>query len=166
MKKRFEIRYQETYSSTYIVEAESFDMACSLLAEDIRHGRQEGPEECVGCSYSNLMDLVIYQVITDKDRNRVAFMGYDYLPQLQGSEQVDAAIYGKVYEGTVINAADLEDVYRKFNLERPEDFYGRSMSVSDIVGIKDPVTEEVTYYFCDRFGFREVPFDASLAEDM
>jgi len=42
-----------------------------------------------------------------------------------------------VYEGE-INCSDLEEVYRMFNLNHPEGYHGRSLSVSDVVEVIDP----------------------------
>ena len=45
----------------------------------------------------------------------------------------------------------LEALYTKFNMERPADFKGHSLSVSDVVVIKDKP------YYVDSFGFKELP---------
>lgn len=114
------------------------------------------------------MEIKIYQINMDKDRHGVAFESLDRTFRYQGSSDVDSGIYGLVYEGKV-EASDLEDIYRLFNwidFERPDDFYGHSLSVSDVVGIKDPQTQEWTYHFCDIFGFKEISFDEAAAENI
>ena len=50
----------------------------------------------------------------------------------------------------------LEDVYEKFNLERPKDFKGHSLSVSDIVVIQD--NGNISSHYCDTVGFSEIAF--------
>ena len=50
----------------------------------------------------------------------------------------------------------LEDVFEKFNMERPADFKGHSLSVSDIVVIQDK--GEISSHYCDTVGFKEIPF--------
>lgn len=45
--------------------------------------------------------------------------------------------------------------YTRFNIERPEDFTGHSLSVSDVVVIRQNGQE--TAHYCDSFGFSEVP---------
>ena len=48
-----------------------------------------------------------------------------------------------------------EDIYRTFNLDRPADFTGHSLSVSDVVVLNRSGKEEAHY--CDSFGFTPVP---------
>ncbi|MFR3004328.1 MAG: YodL domain-containing protein [Blautia faecis] len=49
----------------------------------------------------------------------------------------------------------LESVFEKFNLDRPEDFKGHSLSVSDIVAIRE--NGAVSCYYCDSICFQELP---------
>lgn len=48
----------------------------------------------------------------------------------------------------------LEQAYQQFNIQRPADFTGHSLSVSDIVAIKRG--SEVSYHYCDSIGFKEL----------
>lgn len=52
-------------------------------------------------------------------------------------------------------SAFLESVFEKFNLDRPEDFKGHSLSVSDIVAIHE--NGAVSCYYCDSTCFQELP---------
>jgi len=105
-----------------------------------------------------MMDIKIYQINHDRDENRVSFMGYDDLPPFQGSQEPNPEIYDKVYEGSV-DCSTLEGVYEKFNLDHPAEFRGHSLSVSDIVEIKDAPDTAPGFYFCDSIGFKQIPFD-------
>ena len=49
----------------------------------------------------------------------------------------------------------LEDTFRRFNIDRPESFRGHSLSVSDIVAIRQ--NGEITAHFVDTIGFQELP---------
>ena len=49
----------------------------------------------------------------------------------------------------------LEGLYEKFNIDHPSDFWGHSLSVSDIVALKTRGT--VSYHFVDSIGFVELP---------
>lgn len=111
------------------------------------------------------MNITIYQVNMDRDTNRIAFMGYDNLERFQGSSDIDCKIYDKVYEGN-FDFESLEDVYRKFNLDHPEDYRARSLSVSDVVAISDSDKVKDGFYFCNDIGFKEVAFDPSLCSEM
>ena len=67
------------------------------------------------------MDITIYQINMGRDHNRIAFEGLDLLKMYQGSDKIDSRIYDRVFEGEV-DCKDLEDVYRKFNLEHPDPY--------------------------------------------
>lgn len=49
----------------------------------------------------------------------------------------------------------LEDIFDRFNNDRPEDFHGHSLSVSDIIALKQ--SGKVSYHYVDRFDFAELP---------
>ncbi|MCC8151341.1 MAG: DUF4316 domain-containing protein [Lachnospiraceae bacterium] len=49
----------------------------------------------------------------------------------------------------------MEGLYEQFNLARPEDFRGHSLSVSDIVALRQ--NGVVSSHYVDSIGFREVP---------
>ncbi|MBQ9262854.1 MAG: DUF4316 domain-containing protein [Clostridia bacterium] len=49
----------------------------------------------------------------------------------------------------------LDDLYAQFNLNRPGDFHGHSMSMSDIVALK--INGFVSFHYVDTFGFQQVP---------
>ena len=55
---------------------------------------------------------------------------------------------------TNLNAM-LEGIYTKFNIQHPEDFRGHSLSVSDIVALKQ--NGVVSCHYVDSFGFAELP---------
>ncbi|HHZ05859.1 MAG TPA: DUF3846 domain-containing protein [Clostridiales bacterium] len=103
------------------------------------------------------MNIEIYQINMERDANRIAFMSYDNIARFQGSQNIDCKIYDKVFEGDV-ECNTLEDVYKKFNLDHSADYKGRSLSVSDVVAVKDTNNLEPGYYFCDDIGFKKVDF--------
>lgn len=86
------------------------------------------------------------------------FMSHNALQRFQGCSDVDSAIYAKIYEGEV-PCDDLESVYQMFNLCHPEDFRGRSLSVSDVVEVLESEAIAAGFYFCDIIGFKSVLFD-------
>ena len=66
--------------------------------------------------------------------------------------------YEKIYEGELSDfkgKQTLEELFEKFNLDRPADFTGHSLSMSDIIVTE--INGEQTAYYCDRFGFTEMP---------
>lgn len=111
-----------------------------------------------------MLNITIYQINLDRDEKNVAFLGYDRLERFQGSREINSGIYDKVYEGT-IPGSSLEDVYTKFNLDHPADYRGRSLSVSDIVGVTNSSGVCDGFYFCDSIGFKAVAFAPEQAAD-
>jgi hypothetical protein len=111
-----------------------------------------------------MMDITIYQIDPDRDQKSIAFVALDHLEKWQGSSEIDAGIYGKAFEGEV-EADDLEGIYEIFNLDKPDGFHGRSMSVSDVVAVHDPKNGTTDYFYCDAIGFRKIDFDESRAAE-
>ena len=103
------------------------------------------------------MEIKIYQINTDRDKNSVKFLQYGNLEKYQDTKDINASIYDEVFSGDV-DCEDLEDIYRKFNMEGHHLHRGHSLSVSDIVVTKDGA------YYCDSVGFQKVDFDGSLTQ--
>ncbi len=94
------------------------------------------------------MNIAIYQINTSRDNNNAAFLSLEGLEHIHGSNKIDSEIYDRVFEGDV-DCNDLEDVYRMFNVNKPDGYRGRSLSVSDVVEIiKGDI--EAYYPFCEE----------------
>ena len=98
------------------------------------------------------IDMTADVVINIDERHDISFMRYDFIKKRIPTIKTDYKnYYNKVYEYTEdVNVKDeiyLEQVFEKFNLDRPDDFKGHSLSVSDIVKLNDKL------YICDSFGF-------------
>ena len=94
---------------------------------------------------------------TEENRDR-SFESYDSLER-QGL-QPDINFYDTMYTGPIATQSPNTDVicenlFVKFNTDRPENFKGHSLSVSDVIALK--LQETVKYYYVDSFGFRELP---------
>ena len=109
------------------------------------------------------MNIAIYQIDPDRDENNVAFLNYENLERFQGSAALRSEIYDKVFEGEV-ECGTLEEVYQMFNLDHPDGYRGRSLSVSDVIEVVGE--EKSTFHFCDSIGFREVDFDPDMTEPL
>ena len=68
---------------------------------------------------------------------------------------VDSSNYELVYTAPLTERDNLESIYTRFNIDRPADFHGHSLSVSDIVVLHQAGKD--TAHYCDRFGFSQVP---------
>ena len=55
-------------------------------------------------------------------------------------------------DGSITNA--LEKLFTIFNVRRPEDFHGHSLSVSDVVAVE--VDGKEKYYYCDNMGWVDI----------
>ena len=111
-----------------------------------------------------MTDIKIYQVNLDRDKDNLAFVPYDKVTEMQSSPEINSSLYDKVYEGAV-EASDIEDIYRIFNLEKPNGYKGRFLSVSDVVEVIESEDIKPGFYYCDFIGFKIVPFDPDLAKD-
>ena len=96
------------------------------------------------------MRVKIYQINGARDSKGVCFLDHENL--LKQGDGVDPSIYDCVFDAD-LEDDDLEEVYRKFNLEGHPLFRGRSLSTSDVVVRDDGA------YFCDTMGFKKVDFD-------
>ena len=111
------------------------------------------------------MKINIYQINRDRDTQRLKFLGLDAARQTLRSAELDCATYDKVYSGDV-KCRNLEDVFVLFQSGRPEGFQGHSLSVSDVVEVEDAASITPGFYFCDSIGFKEIPFQPELANDV
>lgn len=109
------------------------------------------------------MKVTIYQINSDRDINNMLFQAYDRLEKFQGSSEVDSKIYDKIYEKDV-SCESLEAVYQMFNTDRPSDFKGHSLSVSDVVKVAESEKVADGFYFCDSFGFKKIDFNSDKCQ--
>lgn len=99
------------------------------------------------------MKIQIFQINPKRDKEQLMFMNSDHLAIKNKSYIIDTSIYDKVFDGE-LECKTPEDIYTIFNTKRVEGYIGRSLSVSDIVGMREGETYK--YYFCDSVGFKEV----------
>ena len=97
------------------------------------------------------MNIKIYQIKRIEDLQiKFLFTSIDLLKN--GVSDVNINNYDLVYDNDVELKSDaipsmLEEIFRIFNVNHPEDFKGHSLSVSDIVEIDNK------RYFCDNYGW-------------
>ena len=95
----------------------------------------------------------IYQLKDTEEARDIHFMGMDYL-ESKGIA-VTKENYDLLYTAPLEGGTNLEDIYTRFNIDRPADFRGHSLSVSDVVVLHQ--NGENTSHYVDSFGYREVP---------
>lgn len=102
----------------------------------------------------------IYQLKDGEELRDYRFTNSEYM-QAHGM-YADRENYNQVYRGRMQENETLEDIFAKFNVNRPEDFHGHSLSVSDIICVKQ--NGKITAHFVDSVGFKEVP-DFTLSRE-
>ena len=119
-------------------------------ADIVRRKREQAFLESAGDTYA------IYQLRHDDSTVDIRFMNSDYLREKGIEPQYDN--YELVYTGALTHDGSqidkLEDLYRIFNIEHPQDFTGHSLSISDIVALKQAGV--VSYHYVDSIGYKEL----------
>ena len=99
----------------------------------------------------------IYQLRRDPELAELRFMNSHYLREHGLEPAFDH--YEAVYSGSLSSdgstEARLDDLYMKFNTAHPQNFTGNSLSVSDIVVLKQQGT--VSSHYVDSVGFVQLP---------
>ncbi len=94
----------------------------------------------------------IYQLKRSDDLHGIRFESYDYLQK--NGIKCDIRNYDLIYSGHMKPNETLEILFYKFNMEHPEDFKGHSLSVSDVVVVKE--RGKSTAHYVDSIGFKQV----------
>lgn len=95
------------------------------------------------------MTYRIYQ-IRNMRNCRYAFEDYD-----SAKDYFDLNDYDEVYSGQFATSSSssidvLEELFYKFNVKRPDDFKGHSLSVSDVVELNN------SKYYVDALGWKKL----------
>ena len=126
----------------YAAEAAAYAQTPAAIVEQARAAQGEP----VG-SFS------IYQLKGGNETLDYRFEPLDSIPR--NGLSVKPENYELVYTAPMTEKDNLESIYTRFNVDRPADFTGHSLSVSDIVVLHQGGKD--TAHYCDRAGFSEVP---------
>ena len=103
----------------------------------------------------------IYQINSGQEERGYQFLSLEAAKEMGFT--VDGKDYQMVYSERLRDATTLDNLFERFNMERPNDFTGHSMSVSDVIIMNRG--GRLTAYYVDSFGFTELPdFVAQRAE--
>lgn len=106
------------------------------------------------------MKIRLYQLIVELDQDKLLYKCLQHMRCTYGNE-LPSHLYEIIYSGEVA-AETLDDIVRIFNKDFPDDYRGRSLSVSDVVEvIESPINSK--FYYRDATEFTEVSFDMSKA---
>lgn len=122
------------------------DAGAAWLENEVRENRllyQDGQQVQYG----------IYQIMEGSPGEEYLFLGTEFIRE-HGLE-VSGQDYSLIYSGMAEPGETLDSLYEKFNLFRPEDFTGHSLSVSDVIVWNDG--KEKKAYYVDSYGFKELP---------
>ena len=113
---------------------------------------QENMDKEAQFLFGNQDKFGVYQL---KDDEAMRDYRFESIEHLQRRElEVNKDHYDLIYVGELNDKTSLDGIYEQFNLDRPGDFTGHSLSVSDLIVLhKDG---ENTAHFVDRFGFIEI----------
>lgn len=132
----------DTYAIGKVMAKGDYEKCNSRLTNLINHPKMEAP----------VKTFEIYQIRRVDETRDVRFEPYERL--LKAGLKPDFKIYDKMYEADISmlsgksTGEKLESAFYTFNMERPEDFKGHSLSVSDVVVLDD------TAYYVDSVGFK------------
>ena len=104
----------------------------------------------------------IYQIKDDSPGENYAFMNMSFIES--HGMQIKKEDYKLVYVGELLGNMSLDDIFERFNIDRPKDFRGHSLSVSDIVVLNDG--EKVTAHFVDSISFEQLDSFLNLEEQV
>lgn len=139
----------DTYKVGEVICKGDFEKCNAALANILKNGIERSQEK-----RADKPDFEIYQLKKSDKNIYIRFESLERLAEL--GQKPEFSNYDKIYEGdlsTVNVRGDtvgdkLEAVFVKFNLDRPEDFKGHSLSVSDVVVMDDKA------YYVDSVGFQ------------
>lgn len=94
----------------------------------------------------------IWQLKDTPENREIRFMPSRYLAE--HDRTVDLENYEKKYTAPLGPTDTLDEIYVRFNIQRPADFYGHSLSVSDLIIVRK--NREDLAYYVDRVGFLDV----------
>lgn len=139
----------DTYKVGEVICRGDFEKCNAKLADILTNGIDRSQEKNV-----DKPDFEIYQLKKSDDNIYIRFEPLERLAEL--GQKPDFSSYDKIYEGNMSAVTvrgdtigdKLEAIFVKFNLDRPKDFKGHSLSVLDVVVMDDKA------YYVDAVGFR------------
>ena len=135
------LAFAEKAEREYAAQAEAFVQTPKDIAEQAR------------AVYGESDTFSIYQLRPGDETLDYRFEPLDSIHR--NGLSVKPENYELVYQAPLAPGVGLEDIYTRFNIDRPADFKGHSLSVSDIVVLHEDGKD--TAHYCDRLGFSQVP---------
>lgn len=146
----------EEHGGIFGIEKEDWMRERSLERDNDIAEEKEAAESVMGETVSEKKSNDTYQIYQLKSDDELWQYHFENLESLKDHDlKVEGKNYELKYEGEWTEGMHLDGIYAKFNIDRPEDFTGHSLSVGDIVVLNRDGKE--TAHFVDSVGFVEVP---------
>lgn len=146
----------EEHGGIFGIEKEDWMRERSLERDNDIAEEKEAAESVMGETVSEKKSNDTYQIYQLKSDDELWQYHFENLESLKDHDlKVEGKNYELKYEGEWTEGMHLDGIYAKFNIDRPEDFIGHSLSVGDIVVLNRDGKE--TAHFVDSVGFVEVP---------
>lgn len=149
------------YDGIFGIEKEEWE-AERFFREMQKELEESTPNKEAQLLYGSTDKFGIYQLKDKPELNRLHFESTENLKKLgKYDDVVKLDNYNLIYVGELSELKEntreetLEAIFEKFNIDRPEDFRGHSLSVSDMVVLQE--NGENTAHYVDSFGFTEIP---------
>ena len=127
-------------------------MSRDIVKWDEVNGKSE-PEKIEAFLTDSTDTYAILQLRHEDETQDERFESYSNLRRAGKEPDIDH--YEVIYAAPLLPYTDqnvmLEQIYEKFNVDRPEDFHGHSLSVSDVVMLRQNGT--VSAHYVDSVGF-------------
>lgn len=156
------VDYLEDWLAGIVREKDSNSMRALKLLDCLIMQKQQGLLE----QFQNIPGdaYAIFQLKNGEDFHDLRFSSLSYV-QASG-RTVKCENYNLVYmnqlKATGSTSDKLDVLYYRFNISRPNDFRGHSLSVSDIIAFKQ--NGVVSCHYVDSMGFKELPSFLPLKE--
>ena len=135
----------QDYKKQIEAELEQEAAAAGLTVEEYVASDYEAPAQ---------PNFSIYQVPPGPEGRDFRYRSYEDL-QADGLS-VDRKNYQLVYTAPLDKDTTLDEIYRRFNIERPSDYKGHSLSMGDIVVFRQD-GKQTAYYVDEGADYRQVP---------
>ncbi|MGN0552456.1 MAG: YodL domain-containing protein, partial [Oscillospiraceae bacterium] len=143
--------YLENVMESEDVSAELREKAEGML-DEVKHFKELSgiPEK-----NNDIARFSIYQIPSGERYRDIRYESMEHLSIM--GQLPDRLNYEKVYEGQLDDISGdnkLEEIFKKFNIDHPKDYTGRSLSTSDVVVIEDENGKSAHYV--DDIGYKDI----------
>lgn len=153
-QREYTCRFIDPYHLEVGSGAFSLYHICEFAERMERNGSTVEPLNTMPVMDADRRQFQIYQLKDSPECRDLLFLGIDSVRQQTGKD-IDLQNYKLMYQGELAEGVTLDDLYTRFNIDRPKDFTGHSLSVSDVIVVIGKGREDA--YYVDSIGFAQIP---------